>query len=244
MPALPLIALAVTGVGAGLQYSAQMSAARTAEQFSMLNAQAGIQQAEQQGALAAIQSQLQAATAQTQARAAAETAMSEREQAELDAKMGVENIRRGRDEFLRELAAANAQAGGSGAVLATGSPLEVLMAAADTEQQMEQDSLYSVNAGRVAGFRKAAGTALQGRVSGMNSSLYQIEALASVAEARFAASQARLGGLAGAAQATGMRRAAFGGLISGIGSAAGSFVKSSANAWGRPKSSAYTPRRY
>lgn len=216
MPALAIVGSLIGAVGTGLSYVSQMNAAKTAETFSNLNAQAGVQAAQQQSSIAQLQSQLQAQQAATAKQAAFQNADAMRQQAEMDAKISQENIRRGRDEFMRQLSAANAQQGGSGVVLATGSPLDVLINAADQEQQVEQDQQYQTNAARVAGFRGAAAEELGGRVQGMNASLYQIQSLAAVDEGRMRATQARLGGLAGQSQAAGLRNQAFGGLISGI----------------------------
>jgi len=221
-----VIPLVIGLVGAGLSYGAQRSAASTQETFSLLNAQAGAQQATQNASVQALQAQLQATQQQTQQQSAFETAEAQRAQAEMDAKMGIENNRRGRDEFLRALASAQAQQGASGAILATGSPIDVLMAAADTEQQQEQDNQWQINAGRTAGFRQAANTELAGRGAGMNASLYQLQSLSAVQEGRDRAAQSRLEGFAGQATAQGMRNSALGGLFSG--------VASNVNAW-KPK---------
>lgn len=235
MPALGIIGLIAGVAGTGLSYAAQMNAASTQATFSNLNAQAGVQQAQQQGAMAAIQNTLQSTQARTQQQSAQDNAEAEREQAENDAKVQQENLRRGRDDFMRTLSAANAQAGGSGAVIATGSPLEVLMSEAQKEQQQEQDQIYGINAGRASEYRHAAGTALGGAVQGMNSDLYQIQSLAAVEQGREGATQARLGGLAGAAQAQGLRNSAFGGLLGGVASNVNAFGNSSLNPWRPPK---------
>lgn len=224
MPPLATIGLILGVAGTGLSYSAQMSAARTSETFSMLNAQAGAQQATQQSSIAALQAQLQATQADTAARAAADNAEAIRAEAEADAAVGQENIRRNRDEFTRQLAIATAEAGGSGAVVATGSPLDFLVNAADAEAQEERGAGYLLNSARAAANRRAAGVALGGRVEGLNASLFQLQGLAAVQEGRMGVASARLGGLAGRAQAGGMRSAAFGGLIGGLAGAASSYA--------------------
>ncbi len=244
MPALAIIGLGLGAIGTGLSYSSQMSAANTQAQFSALNAQASAQQATQNASVQALQSQIQAANQTAQQQSAFETAEAQRQQAEMDAKMGVENNRRGRDEFLRELAAANAQQGASGAVLATGSPIDILLAASDRERQQEDANQYQINAGRTAGFRQAAGTELAGRGAGMNASLYQLQSLSAIQEGRDRAAQARLEGFAGQAQAQGMRNSAFGGLIGGIAGNINAFSNSPLNPWTKPKAPTYTPMRY
>jgi hypothetical protein len=243
MPFLPALGAIVGIAGTGISYFSQRSAANTQSVFSNLNAQAGVQQATQNAAVQSLQSQLQATQQQTQQQSAFETAEAQRQQAEMDAKMGIENNRRGRDEFLRALASAQAQQGASGAILATGSPIDVLMNAADTEQQQEQDAQWQINAGRTAGFRQAANTELAGRGAGMNSSLYMLQSLSAVQEGRDRAAQARLEGFAGQATAQGMRNSALGGLFSGVASNLTSFSNSPLNPWGKPKTT-YTPKRY
>lgn len=225
MPALAAIGAVVGAVGTGLSYVSQMSAANTAQTFSNLNAQAGVQAAQQQSAIASLQANLQEQQATTAKQAAFQNAESMRQQADQDAKIGQENIRRGRDDFMRQLAQANAQAGGSGATVATGSPLDYLLNAADTEKQREAGENYQINAGRVAGYRAAAGEELGGRVQGMDASLYQIQSLAAIDAGRTGVAQAKLQGFAGAAQAQGMRNSALGGLFSGIGQNLNSWKK-------------------
>lgn len=231
MPALAIIGGVLGAVGTGLSFSAQMNAAKTQSVFSNLNAQAGIQQAQQQGAIGSLQAQLQAQTAKTQQQSDFNNAEALRAQADNDARIAQESTRRGRDEFARQLAAANAQAGGSGVNVATGSPLDFLMKKASQEQQTEQDQQYQTNAGRVAGYRQAAGQELGGNVQGMNSSLFQLQSLSAVEEGRMGAIQARLGGLAGGAQAQGLRNSAFGGLISG---GANTLNQFGSNPWWQP----------
>lgn len=223
MPALAIVSAVVGLAGTGLSYASQMSAAKTEATFSALNAQAGAQQAQQQSAIAAMQANLQGAQAQAQQQSAFNNAEALRAQADADAKIGQENIRRGRDEFARQLAAANAQAGGSGVNVATGSPLDFLMKAADTEQQQEAGDQYGINANRVAGYRQAAGEELQGNVQGMNQSLYQLQSLQAIKSGRQGVAQAKLEGYAGAARAQGMQNSALGGLVGGIGGSLTSF---------------------
>ena len=227
MAFLPAIGAVLGAVGTGISFVSQMSAAKTQAQFSALNAQAGIQSATQQASVASLQSQIQANQAATAQKAAYENADALRAQAEQDAAIGQQNIRRNRDEFQRQLAQATAAQGGSGAVIAAGSPLDLLVNAADTEAQDEAWSGYGVNTARNAAYREAAGVQLGGRVQGMNSSLYQLESLSAIQEGRAAASQARITGLQGQAAAAGMRSQAFGGLLGGIGNLGGQVAKTS-----------------
>ncbi len=208
-----IVALALGGLGAGLQYAAQMDAANTQSTIATLNAQAGVAQATQQGNITSLQAQLQQEQAKTAQRAAFENAEAMRQEADLETKIGLENTRRQRDEFRRGLAQAIAQQGGSGATLMTGSPLDLLIAAADEEQQIELDNLYGINAARTKGFREAAGVELGGRVEGLNATLYGLDSMAALAQGRAQASQARIDGLLGQSKASGMRLGAFGNLI-------------------------------
>lgn len=211
-----------------------MSAASTQATFSQLNATAGAQQATQQASLGAMQANLQSVQAQNAQSAAQNNAIATRQQADQDAQIAQENVRRNRDEFTRQLAQATAAQGGSGAVLATGSPLDLLMNAADKEQQQEQDAQFGINAGRAAGYRAAAGEALGGRAQGINASLYQLDALSAIETGRMGAAQAQLGGLAGQAQASGMQASAFGNLIGNSAGVFSSYANSPLSPW-RPK---------
>lgn len=207
-----IVALALGGIGAGLQYAAQMDAANTQSTISMLNAQAGVAQATQQANVTSLQAQLQQEQAKTAQRAAYENAEAMRAETDMATQVGLENTRRQRDEFRRGLAQAIAQQGGSGATLMTGSPLDLLIAAADEEQQIELDNLYGINAARTQGYRQAAGVQLGGRVEGVNATLYGLDSMAALAQGRAQASQARIDGLLGQSKASGMRLGAFGNL--------------------------------
>lgn len=215
--ALAIISTAVSAIGTGLQYSAQMSAARTQETFSLLNAQAGVQQATQQANQLALQSQLQAAQSDAARRTAEENAAAQRSQAEMESLVGQENLRRSREEFQRRMAATRTQYAAGGADVSTLSPLDFLLSQSEAQSQLESEQQWQIETSRRAAFRQAAGTALGGRVEGLNSTLHLLEADSALAEGRMRAAQARLGGLAGQAQAAGMRSQAFGGLIGGLG---------------------------
>jgi hypothetical protein len=220
-PVVGTIGLILGAVGTGLSYSAQMSAASTQETFSLLNAQAGVQQATQQANMAALQSQLQSAQADTARRAAEDNAAAMRSRVESDSAQAQENLRRDREEFARKLAAARAQSAGSGVDVTSGSPLDMLLAASEEQAQLEAEQQWQIGNLRSRGFRQAAAVALGGRVEGLNSSLYLLEGEAAQAEGRMRATQARLGGMAGQAQASGQRAAAFGSLFDSLGASAG-----------------------
>jgi hypothetical protein len=209
--------LLLGGIGTGVQYSAQMDAARTQEQFSLLNAQAGVQQATQQANMAAMQAQLQQVQSQTAQAAAQDNANTARQQTESEAAQAQENARRQREEFARALAAQNAQVAGSGVNVATGSPLDFLLNASEQQRQVEADTQWGIENERRAGYRKAAGIALGGRVEGLNADLYALDSMAALQQGQMGAAQARLNGLAGQAQAQGMRSGALGSLFGGIG---------------------------
>jgi hypothetical protein len=220
MGPLAFIGLALSAIGSGLQYSASMSAARTQETFSLLNAQAGMQQATQQANMASLQAQLQSAQAQTQQAAAQDNAEAMRQQTDAETAAAEENIRRQRDEFSRGLAAEIAQSSGSSVTFGKGSLFDLLNNASDAAEQGVQDQQGIIQNQAYRGYRQAAATALGGRVEGLNASLYQLDAMAALQEGRMRSVQAQLGGMAGQAQAQGMRSQAFGSLISQGGSLA------------------------
>lgn len=228
------VGLILGAIGTGLQYSATMSAAKTQETFSTLNAQAGVQQATQQANQLALQSQLQAAQSGAAAQTAAENANALRSEVEVNSQVAQENLRRSRDEFTRKMAAQNAQNAGSGADVATGSPLDFLLAASEQQAQLETEQRWQDETARRAGFRQAAGVALGGRIEGLNATLHNLSADAALAEGRIAATQARLKGLAGKSEAAGMRFQAFGGLLGGLGSLGSNFYNFRQNQLARP----------
>lgn len=233
-PAISIIGLALGAAGTGLSYVSQMNAANTQATFSQLNAQAGAQQATQQASIAAMQANLHGVQSTNAQNAAQNNALATRQQADQDAAIGQANARRNRDEFTRQLAQVTAAQGGSGAILSTGSPLDLLMNAADKENQQQQDSQYGINAARTAGYRQAAGESLGAQAQGINASLFQLDALSDVEAGRMGAVQAQLGGLAGQATAAGMRSQAFGGLIGGLGGNLSAYANSPLSPW-RPK---------
>lgn len=212
------IALAVSAVGAGMSYSAQTSAAKSQSQFSLLNAQAGAQAARLQGRQQMLSAQIQAAAAGAQARSAANNAVAIREQTEMESRVAQENIRRSRDEWSRTLAGLRSQAGDSGVLETTGSPLDFLVKAAEDQQLMESEMRWQDETNRRAGFRKAAIEKAGGLKLGLDSSLYTIQGQANLAASKVNASQAIMNGYAGQAEAAGLRAGATSGLISNIGS--------------------------
>lgn len=218
--ALGIIGVAMGAIGTGLQYSASMSAARTQEQFSNLNAMAGMQQATQQANQQMLQSELQSAQSQTAQRSATENAEAARNQSELERRMAQEDIRRSHEDFRRKFAAMSAQAGGSGVDVGTMSPLENLFRASEEQMAIESDMNFVANNSRTESMRRAAAINLGGRVEGLNASLFTLQGESQLAEGRMRAAQARLDGLAGRAQAQGMRNQAFGAAVSGIASTA------------------------
>jgi hypothetical protein len=217
-PALGFISLALSAVGAGLQYSASMSAAKTQETFSLLNAQAGMQQATQQANMASLQSQLQSAQARAKQAAAQDNADAMRRQTDAETAAAQENLRREHDDFLRALSSHIAQGAGSGTDVMTASPLRFLIDKSQAEHDGNQGKQWGIQNNRDQGYRQAAAIALGGRVEGLNSDLYQLDSMAAIQEGRMRSVQAQLGGLAGQAQADGMRASAFGGLVGQLGS--------------------------
>ncbi len=222
-PLASTIGLIVGVVGGGLSYSASVDAAKSQRTFELLNAQAASQQAQQQSAVQALQAQLQQTQAQTAQQAAYDNAAAMRDQADIEAKASLENVRRQRNEFRRGLSAAIAQQGASGATLMTGSPLDLLVAASEDELQSEYDQIYGISTALNRGYRSAAATALGGDVEGVNASLYQLDAMAALAEGRMGVAQAGLAGLAAQSRYQGAKNAALGGLIGNIGSAVGNY---------------------
>lgn len=212
------IALAASAVGAGMSYSAQVKAADSQSQFSYLNAQAGAQSARLQGRQQMLQASIQAAAAQAQARSASNNATAIQEQTEAESRIAQENIRRSRYEFSRTLGALRASAGDSGVLETTGSPLDFLVKASEDQQLLESEMRWQDEGNRRAGFRKAAIEKSGASQLGLNASLFTIQGQADMAASKVAASQARMNGLAGMAEAQGMRAGATAGLISGIGS--------------------------
>ena len=219
---VPILSLAATGVGAGMAYSAQKSAANTQSTFGLLNAQAGAQQARLQGRQQMLSAEIQAASARAQAASAANNAAGMKDQVEAESRIATENIRRSREEFARTLGAMRAQGSDSGLLETTGSPLDFLTKAAEDQQLYESEQRWSDENTRRSGFRAAAVEKARGSQLGLNAALYQLDGQASLAAGRLGVSQARMSGYAARAGATGMRREATAGLIGSATSMAGS----------------------
>ncbi len=211
--AVGIASLVLGAVGTGVSYAAQQSAAATQERFSMLNAQAGVQQAQQSGQLGVLQSQLQQTQAQVARDAAFQNSTATQQETEANAAAAAEDIRRQRVGNARQIAMQIAQGGASGALITTGSPLDFLINQSEQQQQTELDMQWQADADRRLGYRRAAILQSGGVTQDINSQLYQIEGMATQQAARTAATQARLGGLAGRANAQGVRYGALGSLI-------------------------------
>jgi hypothetical protein len=229
---IPFVGLALGVAGSAMSYSAQSNAAETQAQFSALNSTAAAQQSQQQGAIQAAQAGIQSQQQLNQQQAQNQNAEATIQQTEAAAAAQQETAHRNRDEFTRQLSQAISQQGNSGAVIATGSPLDLLMNAADTEQQQQQDSIWKTNEDRKMGYRQAAGERLGASTAGLNASLFQLDALSSIEAGRMGAAEAKLKGYAGAATAAGMQQQAYGNLI---GNAATNFSTFTNTPWAKKR---------
>lgn len=218
---IAVISLVVGAVGAGVSYSAQQSAAKSQSLFATLNAQSGLQQTQAQGRAAALQANLAAAKADAAQKSANNNAQAIREQTEMESRVNQENIRKSREKFRHDLSANRAALGSSGIVDTTGSPLDLLVNAAEDQSLFESEQRWSDENNRRKGFRLALAEEYQGRAQGLNSALYQLDAAASLANSRMEQSQIRLNKFSQLASARGASLSATGGLISNIGGLAG-----------------------
>jgi hypothetical protein len=158
-----LIVGAISLVGAGLQYSASTSAAKSNDTIALANSMAATAAANREGQANAAQAQLAAIQHGKEQEAANANAKGMREQADAESRAAQENIRRGRADFQRTLAAQRAAVASRGIVDTTGSPLELLVKAAGDQQLAEEESRFADEISRRAGYRSADIEEVRGR---------------------------------------------------------------------------------
>ncbi len=208
----------IAAAGAGLQYSASVSAAKTNETLSLANAQSATQAARNQGQMQAAQAQLQAIQDGKGQEAAYANAAGIRQSTEADSRRAQENIRRSRQDFARAMSRQRAAVAARGVVDTTGSPLELLVKASEDEQLYEEEQRYADEISRRQGFRAADLEHVRGDTAGIDQGLSLLSAAAARSDAQLKQSQVKLDLFASRANSTAMRNSATAGLISSAGS--------------------------
>lgn len=217
---LGIASLVTSMVGTGISYFAGTSAANNQSVFASLNAQAQLQQAQQQGRAMSLQANLRAAQANAAAQSARNNAEGIRKETEAGTRIAQENLRKSRMAFAQNLASKRAAAGSGGVSDATGSPLDLIVQASEDQALYEQEQRWADEIARRKGFRQAQIAEVQGKAEGINASLFQLDAMSAVANSKLQASQARLNEFGAQNSAAGMQLGALGGLIGGLGSIA------------------------
>lgn len=218
-----VLGLVLGAVGAGVSYSASMSAAKDQSTFASLNAMSGLQQTRLQGESAALQAQMRQANAEAQQRSANNNATSMREQADAENRIAQENIRKGRIQFQHLLGQQRANRASSGVVDTTGSPLDILVSASEDQAQLETEQRWGAENQRRKGWRQAQIEQNQGNAFGVNAGLYALEGMAARADAAARGTQVRLNEFSQLASARGAAMSATGGAISAAGGLANGY---------------------
>jgi hypothetical protein len=166
-----------------------------------------------------------------QAQSKLNNAVSIENQAEGQSRNARESIRRKADEYARFQGTQRATIAKSGLVESTGTPLDILAETAATIQLEREDNLYSDELNRRSLFREAEMERLGGKLAQAGATLDRssevagagLNAAAGQAAYRSKMRDANITRLSGAAQQQAYQGQAWGTLLSGIGSAAGTY---------------------
>ncbi|HSJ02280.1 MAG TPA: hypothetical protein VK956_07485 [Verrucomicrobium sp.] len=216
--------MAMSAVGAGMQYNAQKQSAANQEALAKYNYAVEQQNIRQQQALAEYSAQNQARAAQANAamvqQAADANALAYDQQADSALRQGVEGVRRSREDQLRFAAIQVGRIGKSG-VATAGSPVETLAESAKLMGLALNDAWYTSNVEASRFQRQAEMERYGGRAGAAN---YGIQAGLALAEGAMAPIQARMdmrrasvGKMIALDQAAGMKSAATAQLVGNIG---------------------------
>lgn len=238
------IALAVGAVAGavGTGYSIYQSnqASKTAQHQGELQALIGAQSARQQGEAGRIQAQIGFAQAETQRRAAEAEAASMRQQAGVLGWSDLEGQARQRLADRRLIAAQEAGVAKSG-LMATGTPLELMvetaglqqLSIAETHRQTELERLQLLHSADLAEYQGS-----QYAMQGLDAKLQGVASLAAANRGRYDSEIARL---AGYQQANAYKSQAIATGIQGVGNFAGSVANIYGNAGGGNRNISQAP---
>lgn len=235
-----LIAGAVAGIaGAGYGAYSSYQQGKTADAMAQYNAHQQERNAKMQlmslQAQAAAQKRMAEANFRiksTEAQARFNNATSIENAVEGQSRGVRQNIKRKASEYERFQGTQRAAIAKSGLVESTGTPLDILAETASTIQLEREDALYADELNRRSLFREAELERLGGKLALAGASLDRSSEIASAglrsasaqAEYRSGIRQAEITRLTGAAQKQAYQGQAWGTLLSGIGSAAGTYA--------------------
>lgn len=214
--AIPMI---IAGIGAGMQYSASQSAAKSQEAIATVNARNANEAARQQFDLTMLNNDMEAKRTEQQAALQRLQGANLDAEADLADKAAMQNAAKSREEMARFRAIQRARIAGSG-VVESGTPLDALAeSAADMELALSSGFYQDAQQGRE--LRYEAGLAKSG-ASLLQTDAATIRAKGGFAKAGYTAqvSQNNVERLAGMAQARNTRLQGVASLISSAGSMA------------------------
>lgn len=214
--------LAIAAVGSGVTYYQANKAADMQSELALLNAQSQRQAIDQQGRAASMQALINQSLADKDRAAAEANARMLERQAESGTRVTTENIRRGREEMARLMAAQRAQIGKNGFVDTTGSPLALLASTKEEEQRMADAMRYEDESSRRALFSEASNQRNAGILAGIGGLGAAASGAAARGQAAMAQSQNRLDLYAARAGSDAIRTNATGNLLSSAGGLASS----------------------
>lgn len=213
---------AVSGlVGTGYSIYSSGQAANTAAHQGELQAMIGLQSARQQGEAGRIQAQIGFAQAQTQRRAAEAEAANMRQQASVLAWSDLEGQARQRLADRRLIAAQEAATAKSGLV-ATGTPLELMVETAGLQQLSIAETHRQAELERLQLLHSADLTEYQGTQYAMQGLDAKLQGVASLAAANRGRYDSEIARLAGYQQASAYKSQAIATGIQGVSNFAGS----------------------
>lgn len=214
---LSVIGLALGALGTGVSYYSQQEAAKTQQQFAVLNAQAAQVQASMQAQQATSQAALSAQQARNQQKAGEVQAAALRDEAEQATRVAQLNIGRQMEEQARVRSMMQAKQGASGAIVGQGSQLDILIESAQLAAQQNAESIYQVNNQRRQLYRQAEGAQLGADTNSLQAGIELMQGEARASAYRAQGVQAQIRGLAGVDAARGASMGALGGAVAGFG---------------------------
>ena len=212
-----IVAVVISGVGAGVSYSAQQTAAADQAHLALMNATANTQAIEQKGQLGMEQAIVNQQLAANDQKAANANAASLEQQAGNIDTINKQNIEKSRTDFQRVMAAQRVQAAQGGVLDTTGSPYDNLLTTAGREQQKADQMNYDAEVTRRQAYTAAQEATNQGIGAEISGLTQQSRGAAALGSAYQAEAQNQLNLFGQRAQAAAMQNQAAGGLLTSVG---------------------------
>lgn len=222
-------ALIASAVGSGVSFIGQMQQARAQQAIAAQNASLQMENARIESSTLRAQSEIQKITAaqnkrlaEAEGAARLNNAATLRERASIQDELNAINIRKKREEYGRVQATQKARYAAAGIVESTGSPLSMIAETAGLIQRDIGETVYANELQQQGLYREAAlqrlggEYALAGATLDYGSEMSEARLRESSASATLLTGQrqAQITGMAGRAQASGIRAGAFGNLLS------------------------------